>query len=60
METELAGENSAYRFAYTGLKLLFRSDQRFFLRPSDPSASDLNIVVPESPELRLEFIGVRP
>lgn len=60
VETQLRPEDSAYRFAYTGLKLLFRSEHRFFLRPSDPSASDVNIVIAESPDLRLEFIGARP
>jgi hypothetical protein len=60
VETELTQENSAYRFAYTGLKLLFRSEQKFFLRPSDPSASEVNIVISESPELRLEFIRAGP
>jgi hypothetical protein len=60
VETELGREESAYRFAYTGLKLLFRSEHRYFLRPSDPSASGVNIVIPESPELRLEFIGAGP
>ena len=56
VETELTQENSSYRFAYTGLKLLFRSEHKFFLRPSDPAASDVNIVIAESPELRLEFV----
>ena len=59
VETELSQEHSAYRFAYTGLKLLFRSEHKYFLRPSEPSASDVNIVIPEGPELRLEFIGAR-
>lgn len=56
VERELPGPESAYRFEYSGLKLLFRSERKFFLRPSDPSASHVNIVIPESPELRLEFV----
>jgi hypothetical protein len=60
VETELTQENSAYRFAYTGLRLLFRSEHKFFLRPSDPAAADVNIVIAEGPELRMEFIRAGP
>ena len=62
VETELTQENSAYRFAYTGLKLLFRSERKYFLRP-DPSGAgarhpgvNVNIVLPESTDVRLEFL----
>jgi YHS domain-containing protein len=54
VETELSDANAAYRYEYTGLKLLFRSEHNFFLRPSDPSDSR-NIVIAESPDLRFEF-----
>jgi hypothetical protein len=46
--------NAAYRYRYGGLKLLFRSDHDYFLRPSDPS-DQRNIVVADSPDLRFEF-----
>jgi hypothetical protein len=54
-ETELGQDPSSYRYQYSGLKLLFRSGKNYFLRPSDPSASDLNIVIPERDDIRLEF-----
>jgi hypothetical protein len=54
-ETALTGDPSAYLFRYTGLKLLFRSDHRYFLRPSDDSVSQVNIILPESPDIRLEL-----
>lgn len=61
-ETALASpEDSAYRFRYSELKLLFRSGGRVFLRPSDPALSHVNVVIPESDELRFEFgRGWRP
>jgi len=55
VETEIGQDSASYRFRYTGLKLLFRSGDNYFLRPATPAASDLNIVVPESPDLRLEL-----
>ena len=54
VETRLDPENAAYNYAYTGLKLLFRADRRYFLRPGDPS-SQANIVIPEALDIRLEF-----
>lgn len=56
-EEQLAGDDSAYRYRYSGLKLLFRSGGRFFLRPDEPSSGAVNIVLPESDEMRLEFEG---
>jgi hypothetical protein len=53
-ETELPGDDAAYRYVYTDLKLLFRSDAKLFLRPSDVS-SDRNIILPESSDIRVEF-----
>jgi hypothetical protein len=55
-ETQLdAPDQSAYHYRYSGLKLLFRSGNRFFLRPTDPSISNVNIIVADSPSLRFEF-----
>jgi hypothetical protein len=54
VETELPDANAAYRYRYTGLKLLFRSEHNYFLRPSDPS-DPRNIIIAESPDLRFEF-----
>ena len=55
-EAELAPpDDSAYRFRYSGLKLLFRSGDRVSLRPSEQSVSGVNIVLAESDELRFEF-----
>ena len=45
---------SQYQYAYTGLKLLFRSDHRYFLRPAAPGAR-ANIVIPDGLDIRLEF-----
>ena len=53
-ETELPDANAAYRYRYTGLKLLFRSEHNYFLRPSNPTDTR-NIIITESPELRFEF-----
>ncbi|MEA2827293.1 MAG: hypothetical protein QOG43_1732 [Actinomycetota bacterium] len=47
-------EASQYQYAYTGLKLLFRSDHHYFLRPAAPG-SRANIVVPDDLDIRLEF-----
>jgi len=58
-EAELAGDDPAYRYSYTGLKFLFRSERRFFLRPSDPAASDVNVIIPDSPEIRVELVKPR-
>jgi hypothetical protein len=54
VETRLDPENAAYNYAYTGLKLLFRSDRNYFLRPSD-SGSRVNIVLPDGLDIRLEL-----
>lgn len=55
-EVELGHDEGSYRFSYSGLKLLFRSGHNYFLRPSDPSASDVNIVIPDSGDVRLELV----
>lgn len=54
VETRLDPENAAYTYAYTGLKLLFRADRKYFLRPSDPG-SRVNIVIPDGLDVRLEL-----
>lgn len=54
VETELGGDDSQYRFSYSGLKLMFRAEDKLFLRPSGPG-SNANIVIPESSTLRFEF-----
>lgn len=56
-ETELAPDDgrSAFRYRYSGLKLLFRSGDRVFLRPSDPPVSRVNVIVAEGPGVRFEF-----
>ncbi len=54
VETALPDDQAAYRYRYTGLKLLFLSGHNYFLRPSDPSDTR-NIVITESPDLRFEF-----
>ena len=54
VETAIPGESSAYHFKYSGLKLLFRSDNRFFLRPSDPSDTR-NIILADTSDIRLEY-----
>ncbi|MDQ6798718.1 MAG: hypothetical protein M3011_12015 [Actinomycetota bacterium] len=55
-ETELGPDSSSFRYRYTGLKFLFLSNAHYFLRPSEPDASDVNIVIPESNDLRLELV----
>lgn len=54
-EEPLPGENGAYRFRYTGLKLLFRNKSSYFLRPAAETGVQLNIVLAESPDVRFEF-----
>ena len=54
VETRLDPENAAYSYAYSGLKLLFRADGKYFLRPSDLS-SRVNIVIPDGLDVRLEL-----
>lgn len=54
VEQQLPDANAAYRYRYRGLKLLFRSEHNYFLRPSDLS-HPTNIVIADSPNLRFEF-----
>ena len=54
VETRLPDANAEYQYRYTGLKLLFRSEHNYFLRPSDPG-DPRNIIIAERPDLRFEF-----
>lgn len=54
VETKLDPENASYKYAYSGLRLLFRSDSKYFLRPSD-TAARVNIVIPDGLDIRLEL-----
>lgn len=55
-EKQLPGDGPDHQFSYTGLKFLFRSEGKLFLRPSDPAASDVNIVIPDRDDMRLELV----
>lgn len=57
VETELGGEGDAYRFAYSGLKFLFRSDGNLFLRPASGTIPGTNVILPEGSGIRLELVG---
>jgi hypothetical protein len=49
---------SLYRFRYTGLRMLLRSDDRYFLLPRGwQKAQDPVIVLSESREVRLQFVA---
>lgn len=52
-------DDSAYRFRHSGLKLLFRSGGRVFLRPSAGPVSHVNVILPEDGDLRFEFARSR-
>lgn len=54
VETKLDPADAAYTYAYSGLKLLFRADDKLFLRPSDHLPGP-NIVLADGPGLRLEY-----
>jgi hypothetical protein len=53
-ETRLDDPDAAYRYRYSGLRLLARSQQRYFLRPSDLT-DRRNIIIAEQPDVRFEF-----
>lgn len=57
VETAFREPDSAYAFRYTGMKLLFRSDGKYFLVPESWSVDGgTTIVLRDSDNLRLEFI----
>lgn len=56
-ETRFDEPDAAYRFRYEGLRLLLRSNSRFFLVPASWSVDGgTTIVLPESESVRLEFV----
>jgi hypothetical protein len=59
VENYIAGTDTAYHYVYSGLKLLFRSQNNYFLRPADRS-DPRNIIIAESPTLRFEFSAEGP
>lgn len=52
IERRVGPPDSAFPYEYTGLKFLFRSDNKYFLRPS---GSNVNILIPETLDARFEF-----
>jgi hypothetical protein len=56
-ETILADHHTTYAWRYSGLRLLTRSSGNYFLLPAGwASAKDSSIVIPDSPDLRFEFL----
>ena len=56
-ETELLGSDSAEHFRYSGLKLLFRANGKYFMVPGGWTPTDgITIVLPDTQEFRFEFI----
>ena len=56
-ETELRGPDAAYRFRYSGLKLVVRSGGRWFLLPASwtPGNGAAALLLADTDELRVEF-----
>jgi len=55
-ETKVGDEQSAYRFRYEGMRLLLRSDNKYFLLVyGERRNSPIVVVLPESDDLRAEF-----
>ena len=48
--------DSKYRFRYTGLTLLLRADDRYFLLPGHWSPGVRSVVVPVNDALRVDFL----
>jgi hypothetical protein len=60
-ETVLEDPDAAYRFRYSGLKLLFRSNDKYFLLPVGWSVADApTIVLSDTEALRVEFRPAGP
>ena len=56
-ETSLSGTDSAYRFKYTGLRLLAQSNDRYFLLPDGWSAiHPVTIVLLDTNDIRVDLI----
>jgi hypothetical protein len=60
-ETELGGADAAYRFRYTGLRLVVRSGGKWFLLPAGwtPDNGGAALLLPDSDDLRVEFVPGR-
>jgi hypothetical protein len=57
----IGGEDSTHRFRYTGLRLLLRSGDRYFLLAKEwRPGGDSVFILSESDEVRLEFIAPPP
>ncbi len=55
-EAQLRGADAAYRYRYSGLRLLAWSNNRYFLLPDGWSSADqITIILPDSDNLRVEF-----
>jgi uncharacterized membrane protein YiaA len=55
---EIGGEQSAYRFRYSGLTLLVRSGGKYFLLPAGWRRSEAGaIALPEADTVRIEFVA---
>ena len=60
VERPLRGDDLAYRYRYSGLRLLIRSGGKYFLLPDSwTRGSGAAIVLADSPDYRFEF-GVGP
>jgi hypothetical protein len=60
VEHRLTGDNSAYRYRYSGLRLLMRSGGKYFLLPDSwARATGIAIVLGDSPDYRFEFTAGR-
>jgi hypothetical protein len=59
-ETSLPGTDSAYRFKYTGLRLLAQSKGRYYLLPDGWSAiHPVTIVLPDTGDIRVDLVRGR-
>jgi hypothetical protein len=57
-ETTVGDADSAYRYRYTGLRLLLRSGGNYFLLPALWSHTDRStVILPDMPSIRLQFKG---
>jgi len=54
-ETTLPGDEARYRYRYDGLRLLLRSNERYFLLPEQWRAGDRAVVLLDEPSVRVEF-----
>jgi len=55
-ETELIDSDSGEQFRYSGLRLLFRANGKYFMVSNDWWNNGITIVLPDTPEFRFEFI----